>query len=284
MNIAVCLKQVPSTETKIRVNTQTGFVDMTEIDWVVNPYDEYALETALRLKEKAGSGSITAVALGPERVKTALRTALAMGADSALQVTAPGLDMVSPGVGERGTRDAGDGNPLPRNEMDAVTTGRLLAAAIRRQPFDLVLCGKQAVDDDLAAVPPAIAHFLSIPHVSVVAELTADFAAGTIVARREIEGATEVVHIQVPCLATMQKGAYEPRYPTLKGMMAAKKKEIPVLGPKELGIEPALLTRHLRYLEDRLPPGRKPGRVLEGAPEQVVPELVRLLHEEAKVL
>ena len=261
MNIAVCVKQVPSTETKIRVNTQTGFVDTTEIEWVVNPYDEYALETALRLKEKAGAGFITVVALGPERVKTALRTALAMGADGAVQLTAPEFDGI-----------------------DALATGRLLAKAVQRQPFDLVLCGKQAVDDDQAAVPPAIAHFLGVPHVSVVAEVTADFATGTIVARREIEGATEVVHARVPCLVTMQKGNYAPRYPTLKGMMASKKKEIPVLGAAELGIDPSVLTRRLMYIEDRLPPGRKPGRVLEGEPEQVVPELVRLLHGEAKVL
>jgi len=261
MNIAVCVKQVPSTETKIRVNTQSGFVDTAEIEWVINPYDEYALETALRLKEKAGAGTITAVALGPERVRTALRTALAMGADGAVQLTAPEFDGI-----------------------DALATGRLLAKAVQRQPFDLVLCGKQAVDDDQAAVPPAIAHFLGVPHVSVVAEVTADFAAGTIVARREIEGATEVVHARVPCLVTMQKGNYEPRYPTLKGMMGAKKKEVPVLGATELGIDPAVLTRRLKYIEDRLPPGRKPGRVLEGEPEQVVPELVRLLREEAKVL
>jgi len=261
VNIAVCIKQVPSTETKIRVNTSTGFVDTTEIEWVVNPFDEYAMETALRTKEKAGSGTITAIALGPERVKTALRTALAMGADSALQLTAPEF-----------------------GGLDALAVGRLLAAAVKRQPFDLVLCGKQAVDDDLAAVPPAVAHFLQIPHVSVVAEVIADPVAGTIVARREIEGATEVVNASLPCLLTLQKGAYEPRYPTLKGMMAAKKKEIPVLGPTELGIDPAVLTRRIEPIEDRLPPGRKPGRVLEGTPEEVVPELVRLLHEEAKVL
>jgi len=261
VNIAVCVKQVPSTETKIRVNTQTGFVDTAEIEWIINPYDEYALETALRLKEKAGVGAITAVALGPERVKTALRTALAMGADSAVQLTAPEF-----------------------GGIDALAVGRILAAAIKRQPFDLVLCGKQAVDDDQAAVPPALAHFLGFPHVSVVAEMTADFAAGVIVARREIEGATEVVHARVPCLVTMQKGTYEPRYPTLKGMMASKKKEIPVLGATELRIDPATLTPRLKYIEDRLPPGRKPGRVLEGEPGQVVPELVRLLREEAKVL
>lgn len=261
MNIVVCVKQVPSTETKIRVNTQTGFVDTTEFEWVVNPYDEYAMETALRLVEKAGAGAITVIALGPERVKTALRTCLAMGADAAVQLTDPAFDGV-----------------------DALAVGRLLAAAVSRESFDMVLCGKQAVDDDQAAVPPAVAHFLGIPHVSVVAEVTADASARTAVAHREIEGATEVVNAPLPCLMSIQKGAYEPRYPTLKGMMAAKKKEIPVLGAGELGIAPSALTRRVEHIGDRLPPGRKPGRVLEGTPEEVVPELVRLLHEEAKAL
>jgi electron transfer flavoprotein beta subunit len=261
MNLVVCVKQVPSTETKIRVNTATHFVDTTEFEWVVNPYDEYAMETALRLREKAGTGTITVIALGPERVKTALRTCLAMGADAAVQLTDPAFEGI-----------------------DALAIGRLLAAAVTREPFDMVLCGKQAVDDDQAAVPPAVAHFLGIPHVSVVAEAAADPSARALVAHREIEGATEVVNVPLPCLMTIQKGAYEPRYPTLKGMMAAKKKEIPVLGAAELGIDSSLLTRRLEYLEDRLPPGRKPGRVLEGTPEEAVPELVRLLHEEAKVL
>jgi electron transfer flavoprotein beta subunit len=261
LNIVVCVKQVPSTETKIRVNTQTGFVDQTEIDWVINPYDEYAIETALRLKEKAGAGTITVVSLGPERVKTALRTSLAMGVDNAVQLTDPAF--------------AG---------IDALSVGRALAAGVKRQPFDLVFCGKQAVDDDQAAVPPAVAHFLGIPHVSSVAEVEADPAAGSLVARREIEGATEVVHARVPCLLTCQKAKFEPRYPTLKGMMAAKKKEVPVLSAADLGLDPAMLTKRVEYIEDRLPPGRKPGRVLEGEAEQAVPELVRLLREEAKVL
>jgi electron transfer flavoprotein beta subunit len=261
VNITVCLKQVPSSETKIRINTQTGFVDTSEVEWVLNPYDEYAMETALRLKEKAGAGTVTVVSLGPDRVKTALRTALAMGGDSALAVTDPAL---------AGT--------------DALTTGRVLAAAVKRQPFDLVLCGKQAIDDDQAAVPPALAHFLGIPHVSVVAEIEGDPATGSLVCHREIEGATELVHARVPCLVTVQKGKFEPRYPTLKGMMASKKKDIPSLSVADLGVDPALLTKRVEYLEDRLPPGRKAGRVLEGEPAQAVPELVRLLRDEAKVL
>ncbi|MEO0078207.1 MAG: electron transfer flavoprotein subunit beta/FixA family protein [candidate division WOR-3 bacterium] len=261
MNIIVCVKQVPSTETRIRINTQTGFVDLSDADWVVNPFDEYALETALRTREKLGTGTVTAVSLGPERVKSALRTCLAMGLDGAVHLNDPAFD-----------------------GLDALSVGRVLAAAVKKMSHDLVLCGKQAVDDDQAAVPAAIAHFLGLPHVAAVTELNLAPEAGELTARREVEGATEVVVTRPPCLLTIGKAAYEPRYPTLKLMMAAKRKEIPVFDAAALGIDPNQLTRRLEYLEDRLPPGRKPGRVIEGEPAHAVPELVRLLREEAKVL
>ncbi len=259
MNITICIKQVPSTETRIRVSTQTGFVDTSDADWVINPYDEYALELALRAKEQLGAATITAVALGPERVKSALKTALATGADSAVHLSDPAFE----GLG-------------------ALATGRALAAAIKRGPYDLVLCGKQAIDDDLAAVPQAVAHFLGIPHVAVVAE--AHIAGNKVTAHREVEGATEVVELSLPCLLTIQKGKFEPRLPTLKGMMAAKKKEIPTLGAADLGLDGAALGRGLEPVADRLPPGRKPGRAIEGDPAAQVAELVRALREEAKVI
>ncbi|MFO7650720.1 MAG: electron transfer flavoprotein subunit beta/FixA family protein [bacterium] len=259
MNIAVCIKQVPSTETRIRVSTQTGFVDTSDAEWVINPYDEYALETALRLKEQLGAATITAVSLGPDRAKAALKTALATGADSAVHL----WDAAFEG-------------------LDALGTGRALAVAVKRAPFDLVLCGKQAIDDDMAAVPQAVAHFLGIPHVAVVAE--AHFEGTNVTAHREVEGATEVVELGLPCLLTIQKGKFEPRLPTLKGMMAAKKKEIPTLGAADLGLDASALTRGLLPVGDRLPPGRKPGRVIEGDPGAAVNELVRVLREEAKVV
>ncbi len=261
MNIVVCVKQVPSTETRIRVNTQTGFVDLSDADWVINPFDEYALETALRIREKLQAGTVTAVGLGPDRVKAALRTCLAMGLDSAVHLSDPGFD-----------------------NLDALSVGRVLAAALKKMSHDLVLCGRQAVDDDQAAVPAAIAHFLDLPHVAAVTELTAAPETGELTARREVEGATEVVVAKLPCLVTIGKAAYEPRYPTLKLMMAAKRKEIPVFDAAALGVGTDQLSRRLEYIEDRLPPGRKPGRVIEGEPGSAVPELVRLLHEEAKVL
>jgi electron transfer flavoprotein beta subunit len=259
VNIVVCVKQVPSTETRIRVSTQTGFVDTSDADWVVNPYDEYALETALRLKEKLGAATLTAVSLGPDRAKAALKTALAMGCDNAVHLADAAFE-----------------------GLDALSVGRVLAAAIKRGEFDLVLCGKQAIDDDMAAVPPAVAHFLGIPHVAVVAE--AHFEDRKVTAHREIEGATEVVEVGLPSLLTTQKGKFEPRLPTLKGMMAAKKKEIPTLGAADLGLDASALTRGIVPVGDRLPPGRKPGRVIEGDPAAQVDELVRSLREEAKVI
>lgn len=262
MKILCCIKQVPSTETKVRINPQTGFVDTNEVEWVINPYDEYAIELALRIKEKLGAGSVTAVSLGPERVKMALRTALAMGVDEAFQLSDPGFE-----------------------GLDGLGLGQVLAAAVAQIGFKLVLCGKQAVDDDMAWVPQAVAHYLKIPHVAVVPEVEiSGTEADEVVAHREIEGATEIVRVRLPCLLTIQKGKYPPRYPTLKLMMAAKKKEIPVWGAKELGLDPGGLARRVVSLGHRLPPERKAGRVLEGELNQVVPELVRLLREEAKVI
>ncbi|MEO0085130.1 MAG: electron transfer flavoprotein subunit beta/FixA family protein [candidate division WOR-3 bacterium] len=261
MNIVVLIKQVPSTETKIRISSQTHLVDTSEVEWVINPYDEYALEMAFRVKEKLGQGTVTAISAGPERVRTALRTALAMGADAALHVSDPAIEGIDP-----------------------LSLGRVLAAAVAKQPFELVLCGKQAIDDDMAVVPQAVAHFLRVPHVAVVPEIEVNASSLEVVAHREVEGATEIVQLRAPCLISVQKGKHEPRYPTLKLMMAAKKKEIPVLGLNGLGIDPAVLTRHMQYVADSLPPGRKPGRKLEGEPAEVVPELVRVLREEAKVI
>ena len=261
MKFAVCIKQVPSTETRIHISSRTGLVDTSEVEWVISPYDEYAIETAMRLKEKLDGSTVDIYTLGPERARTALKTALSMGADNAFHVR----------------DDATEG-------IDPLSRGRVLAAALKPREYDIVLCGKQAVDDDLALVPQAIAHFLDYPHVAVVPEMDVEAGADEATCHREVEGATEIVKIQLPCLVTIQKGRYEPRYPTLKLMMAAKRKEIPVLSLADLGVDPASLTRGYEIIGDTLPPGRKPGRRLEGEPAEMAAELVRLLAEEAKVI
>ncbi len=262
MNIICCIKQVPSTETKIRINPQTGLVDTSEVEWVINPYDEYALEMALRAKESLGKGTITAICLGPERVKMALRTALAMGVDETIQVWDPEFE-----------------------GLDGLGTGYVLATAIKRLNFSLILTGKQAIDDDQAWVPQVIAHFLNLPHCAVVPDVLLEkVAQGEIICHREIEGGTEIVHTKLPCLITVQKGKFQPRYPTLKLMMVAKRKEIPTWNRTTLEVNPAGLSKRVICLGHRLPPPRQAGRILDGEPAQVVPELVKLLREQAKVI
>jgi electron transfer flavoprotein beta subunit len=261
MNIAVCIRQVPSTETRITVSPQTGQVDLKSVEWVINPYDEYALEEALRIRERIG-GLVTVVALGPERVRTSLKTALATGADAALFVTDPELE-----------------------NADSYVTARALAAALKRTPFDLILCGVRGVDDDMGYVGPAIAEFLDLPHVASITKL--DIAADAKSARvhREIEGATEVIEVSLPAVLAAQKGLNEPRYPSLRGMMLVGKKEIPVLKLADLGLPPGELMVRTTVLGATLPPERKAGRVIEApTPAEAVHELVRALREEAKVI
>lgn len=267
MNLVVCVKQVPATEARLAVTEQGRDIRREQVSLVLNPYDEFALEEALRIKERLGRGAVTVLALkahAADRPEEALRACLAMGADRAVLLSDPALD-----------------------GGDSLATATALAAALRRLPFDLVLCGKQAVDDDEAAVGIQTAELLGLPHVSVVTKLALDAAAGTLTAERQIEGGVEVVEAMLPALVTCQKGLNEPRYASLAGIMGAKRKPLEVwtletlgLGPETVGAAGARLT--LVKLEP--PPPRPAGRTLRGEPAAVVQELVRLLREEAKVL
>jgi electron transfer flavoprotein beta subunit len=281
MNIAVCLKQVPSTETRITVNPRTNRVDLKNVEWVISPYDEYALEEALRIREKL-TGTVTAFSFGPERVKNALKTALATGVDSARWVSDEGLA-----------------------ETDPFLTARILAAALRAgrgqgtgigdqtpdprlqapDTFDLILCGNKAVDDDMGYVGIALAAFLDLPHVSSVTKLEIADDRKSARVHREIEGATEIINTSLPAVFMAQKGLNEPRYPTLRGMMLAGKKEIPKLKLADLGLSPEDLKPRTQVLAATLPPERKAGRIIEApTPQEAVHELVRALREEAKVI
>jgi electron transfer flavoprotein beta subunit len=301
MNIAVCIKQVPSTEARITVSPQTSQVDLKAVEWVNSPYDEYALEEALRIREKFG-GTVTAISLGPERARTALKTALATGADAALFVSDPAL-----------------GN------ADSYVTARALAAVLgergcpaegcTRFPYDLILCGTRGVDDDMGYVAVALAEFLGLPHVSSITRLELNPDRKMARAHREIEGATEVIETTLPAVFTTQRGLNEPRYPGLRGMMLAGKKGIPICKlaarhppadpDQEVGrsggegvlahlahpaqgtvlrLEPDQLKPRLQVLKAVLPAERKAGRVIEGTPQDAVRELVRALREEAKVV
>jgi electron transfer flavoprotein beta subunit len=249
LKILLLLKTVADSEASIRPTSDGKAVNLSDINFILNPYDEYAVEEALQIREKIGEAELVAVCHGDDNATKTLRTALALGVDRGVHIK---------------------GQPT----FDPLATATVLATALKDIPFDLILCGKQAIDDDSAAVGVMVAELLDIPSVSVVVDL--EIADGKVRATREIEGGHEIVETGLPCLVTAQKGLNEPRYPSLKGIMAAKKKPIEELeaGAIESGIE---------TISIGLPPARPAGRIV-GEGVEAVPELVRLLKEEAKVL
>ena len=246
----VCIKQVADTETRVKVGSDGRSLDPAGVTWILNPYDEFAVEQALRVKEKAGAGEVIAISLGGAGVQTTLRSALALGADRGIHLKHEG--------------------PAP----DSLAVARALAEAIRPLDANLIWLGKQAVDDDAAQVGPMLATLLDLPCVTVVAAFELAEALATV--EREIEGGREVVEVALPAVLTTDKGLNEPRYASLKGIMAAKKKPIeerPAV-PGEPNLEVTALA---------LPPPRAAGRIV-GEGTAAVPELVRLLREEARVI
>ncbi len=246
----VCVKQVPDTETRVKLAADGRSLDPAGVTMILNPYDEFAVEQALRVKEQVGAGEVVVMSLGGAAVQTTLRNALAMGADRAVflmtNVSAP----------------------------DSLAVAKALADAIRPLDPGLVWLGRQAVDDDASQVGPMLATLLGRPCVSVLAKF--ELAGTTAKVEREIEGGRELVEVPLPAVFTTDKGLNEPRYASLKGIMAAKKKVIEER-PVELGAP------HLERLALELPPPRAGGRIVgEGA--AAVPALVKALREEAKVL
>jgi len=264
MNIVVCIKQVPATEAKIKVGPSGSDIDRTHLSYVVNPYCEFGVEKALRIKERLGSGEVTVVSLGMAKVAEALRTCLAMGADKAIHLRDEAFET-----------------------GDSFTTALVLATALKRLNFDLLLFGKQAVDDDQGAVGIQVAELLDLPHVAVVNKLEIDASTRTVVAHRQIEGGIEVVETSLPVVITCQKGLNEPRYASLPGIMKAKQKPLQELDIKSLGLDPAdvgVAGAKLKLVQLTPLPARTAGKLLQGPPAEAVRELVRLLREEAKVL
>src|SRR2546423_2803118 len=257
MKILVAIKQVPDAATQVKIASDAKSIETAGITWIVSPYDEFAVEEALRIKEKRGQGEVVAVTLGPERAKEALRSCLAMGADRAIHVNDPAF-----------------------NEADTLTTARALAAVIKQEQPGLVLVGRQAIGDDMGAVGAQVAEVLGWPCAYWIMEETIDADGKTVKAARQVEGGLEVFEIPLPAVLAAQKGLNEPRYPTLKGIMGAKKKEIKDLKAGDLGLaeEPSQLT--ITALE-ALPP-RPPGRIIQGDVATAVKELVRSLREDAK--
>jgi electron transfer flavoprotein beta subunit len=259
MKILVMIKQVPDTATQVKIGGEGRAIETSGVTWIVSPYDEFALEEALRIKEKRGEGEVVAVSLGPERVKEALRSCLAMGADRAIHLLDPSWA-----------------------EADTLMTARALAAVIKQEAPDLALFGRQAIDDDMGAVAAQVAELLGWPCASWIMEETVDDTGKAIRVGRQVEGGLEVFEMPLPAVASAQKGMNEPRYPTLKGIMGAKKKPIKDVTAADLGISPEPPALSVVKLEP-LPP-RAAGRIISGEPADAAKELVRSLREDAKAI
>jgi electron transfer flavoprotein beta subunit len=250
MKIAVCVKRVPDSEARVKIGADGKSLDEAGVKFVMNPYDEFAVEEALRRKEKAGAGEVAVLCLGPAAAQETIRTALAMGADRGILLQA---------------------DKIP---ADPFEVAKAIAAELKSTSWDLILFGRMAIDDYNHQVGPLVAELLGLPCVTTVSHLEIEGSKG--VAEREIEGGIEVVEFPLPAVLTADKGLNEPRYPALKGIMAAKKKPLEVK-PVQVGggsLDVVALTP---------PPERKAGRIV-GEGVGAVPELIRVLREEAKVL
>ncbi|MHC5012532.1 MAG: electron transfer flavoprotein subunit beta/FixA family protein [Planctomycetota bacterium] len=245
----VCIKRVPDTETRVKIGTDGKSLDTGGVQFIMAPYDEIAVEKAIQMKEAAGSGTVTVLTVGPAEATKELRTALAMGADAAIHAV---------------TTDA----------FDAAATARALKGALADRAYDLILCGKQATDADDAAVGPMLAALLDLPCVAFAEVIEAQD--GTLEVRREIEGETDVFEVTPPCVLTAQKGLAEPRYPGLKGIMAAKKKPL-----ETAEVSGDASASEVVKLE--LPPARSEVTHLDPTPEGME-ALLTALRNEKKVL
>ncbi|RLB32781.1 MAG: electron transfer flavoprotein subunit beta [Deltaproteobacteria bacterium] len=264
MNIIVCLKQVPDTETQIKVASDGKSIVTDDIKWVMNPYDEYGVEEALRIKEKFG-GEVTVVGLGPKRVTESIRTALAMGADKGILISDEALE-----------------------GSDSLAVAKALAAAIKALDYDLIFSGQRGVDDDMGVVGANLAEFLDIPQLSVIEKVEVAEDGKSVKVNRPIEGSTLVIESLLPALITTQKGLNEPRYASLPGIMKAKKKPFDEKTLSDLGLDAAEFgesARKVKILEITPPPAREAGRIVEGeTPQEKAAGLAKLLHDEAKVI
>lgn len=258
MKVFVCIKQVPDTETKIKILPDQSGIDTAGIKWVVNPYDEFAIEEAVKFKEKNSGAQVWAISVGPKsRVVDALRTALAMGADEAIVINAP-------------------------ENLDALTTAEALGKVIQSEgPAHFVLAGKVAIDASQSSVPQMVAEFLNIPHATVVSKF--EVSAESFTVERDADGGTkEVVQLMPPALIATNKGLNMPRYASLPGIMKAKKKVIKEIEFSSLGISAA--DQKVKYAQFSLPPEKPPVQMLVGDAAAQAAQLILALRNEAKVI
>jgi electron transfer flavoprotein beta subunit len=259
MEIVVLLKQVPATESYIGIAGDGKHVKTEDVKWVINPYDEFAVEEALRIRD-AHKGAVTVLSVGGDKTVEAIRTALAMGADKGVLVNDPGAQ-----------------------SCDALGIARILSAVLKTISFDLIIAGMRAVDDDNYQVGTAVAEFLGIPNIPMVTRQ--EISNGRIRCHRTVEGGSMIVETALPMLFTCQRGLNEPRYASLPGIMKAKKKPIDKKSLSDIGIDPASLIPLTAIVALTPPPDRKGGRMIEGEDVNAkASALVKALREEAKVL
>jgi len=247
------------------MQVEAGTIVEKGINWILNPYDEFAVEEALRIKEKLGKGTVHVISVGPERAQDAIKSCLALGCEEATHLCDPVFD-----------------------GSDSLAIARILAAAMKKMSYDLVLCGKQGVDLDCMSVPILLADLLALPHASVVTKLDISEDGKKATAYREIEGGKALMELSLPALVTCQKGLNEPRYATLKGIMAVKRKKIEATQAAAIDVDVALVGTAgsaTSIQEVFLPPERTGGKLVDGASAQEqAANLVKLLQTEAKVL
>ena len=260
MDIIVLLKQVPSTESMIEIADDGVSIKSDNIKWVINPYDEFAVEEALRIREAHG-GSVTIVSAGKDKATEAIRTALAMGADKGVLINDPAME-----------------------NCDGLGTAKVLAQAVKEMPHDLVIAGQRAVDDDNYLVGAAVADTLGLPLISMVFQ--EEITDKQITCHKTVDGGSVVVEAALPVLLTTQKGLNEPRYASLPGIMKAKKKPLDTKTLADLGMDPAEVgDPKTRVVGLKTPPERTAGRMIEGeTAAEKAKALVKALHEESKVI
>ncbi len=248
MKIAVCISHVPDTATKIKIGQDEKSIETNGVTFIINPYDEFAVEEALKTREKFG-GEVVAISLGNDTSKETIRKALAMGVDRGILLKSD-------------------------SQKDSIGVAQALAEEIKLQECEIVFCGKQSVDYDNSIVPQLTAEILGYNCITVVVELKIEDK--KVIAEREIEGGKEVVESELPIIISAQKGLNEPRYASLKGIMSAKKKVIEEKQVKESNSYTEVLKLHK-------PPAKQPGRII-GTDVSAVPELVKILRDEIKVI
>ena len=258
MSIFVCVKQVPDTETKIQIKDDQSGIKTDSIKWVVNPYDEFAVEEAIKLKAEIGADKVYAVSVGPQkRAQDALRIALAMGCDEAIIVDTD-------------------------KSFDSMTTAKLIKeAVVKTGEPSLILTGKSSIDDNSQAFTQQLAALFEAPHATNLTKITVS-GDKNLEVEREIEGGSkEIFNISGLCVLGANKGLNSPRYPSLPGIMKAKKKPVHVHQAEGLGVE---LKSYVEFTDYKMPEPQPPTRILEGDISTQVDELVNLLKNESKVL